>query len=95
MTAEEDFTVTLPTVSSVSPDFGPVAGGSSLRVEGTGLDVGPENSEKPNLPYDEGQSHVEVEEALKDVEVVFFIDAFGHQHQEKEQEAGDDDVKGG
>ena len=40
MTAEDDFTVTLPTVSSVSPIIGPIAGGSSLRVEGTGLDVG-------------------------------------------------------
>ena len=40
MTAEDDLTVTLPTVSSVSPTIGPIAGGSSLRVEGTGLDVG-------------------------------------------------------
>ena len=40
MTVEDDFRVTLPTVSSVFPIIGPIAGGSSLRVEGTGLDVG-------------------------------------------------------
>ena len=40
VTAEGNFIVTLPTVSKVSPDIGPIAGGSSLKVEGTGLDVG-------------------------------------------------------
>ena len=34
------FMVTMPTLSSVEPSFGPIAGGSELRVRGTGLDVG-------------------------------------------------------
>ena len=40
VTAGRDFVVTLPTVNSVFPTYGPIAGGSKLRVEGTGLDVG-------------------------------------------------------
>jgi hypothetical protein len=32
--------VTMPTISSVEPLFGPIAGGSELVVSGTGLDIG-------------------------------------------------------
>ena len=34
------FMVVLPTVSSVEPEFGPIAGGSRLIIRGTGLDIG-------------------------------------------------------
>ncbi len=34
------FDVILPSVMSVSPVFGPIAGGSQLTIMGTGLDVG-------------------------------------------------------
>ena len=34
------FMVVLPTVSSVEPAFGPIAGGSRLTINGTGLDIG-------------------------------------------------------
>ncbi len=38
--ASIQFDVVLPTVMSVSPVFGPIAGGSQLTIMGTGLDVG-------------------------------------------------------
>ena len=36
----DGFMVVLPTVSSVEPAFGPIAGGSKLTINGTGLDIG-------------------------------------------------------
>ena len=36
----DGFMVVLPTVSSVEPAFGPIAGGSRLTINGTGLDIG-------------------------------------------------------
>ncbi len=36
----EQFMVVRPTLISVVPDFGPRAGGSELRVSGSGLDIG-------------------------------------------------------
>ncbi len=38
--ANIQFDVILPSVMSVSPVFGPIAGGSQLTIVGTGLDVG-------------------------------------------------------
>ncbi len=38
--ANTQFDVVLPSVMSVSPVFGPIAGGSQLTIMGTGLDVG-------------------------------------------------------
>lgn len=38
--ASDPFTVVLPTLISVEPDFGPIAGGTELIIEGTGLDIG-------------------------------------------------------
>ena len=38
--AMDDFTVVRPTLSSVDPVFGPIAGGSELRIRGIGLDIG-------------------------------------------------------
>ena len=37
--ADDPFLVVTPTVLSVVPDIGPIAGGSILRVNGTGLDI--------------------------------------------------------
>ena len=34
------FMVVVPTVSSVEPAFGPIAGGTRLTINGTGLDIG-------------------------------------------------------
>ena len=34
------FDVVLPSVVSVNPVFGPIAGGSNLTIMGTGLDIG-------------------------------------------------------
>ena len=36
----DGFMVVLPTVSSVEPAFGPMAGGTRLTINGTGLDIG-------------------------------------------------------
>ena len=36
----QGFVVVRPTLTSVEPVFGPIAGGSELRVNGTGLDIG-------------------------------------------------------
>ena len=36
----DGFMVVLPTVSSVEPAFGPIAGGTRLTINGTGLDIG-------------------------------------------------------
>ena len=36
----EGFMVIRPTLTRVEPEFGPIAGGSELRVSGTGLDIG-------------------------------------------------------
>ncbi len=38
--ANIQFDVVLPSLMSVSPEFGPIAGGSQLTIMGTGLDVG-------------------------------------------------------
>ena len=40
VTASERFTVVLPTLINVDPDFGPIAGGTEVMIEGTGLDIG-------------------------------------------------------
>ena len=40
VTAPSGFMVISPTLISVEPVFGPIAGGSELRVSGTGLDIG-------------------------------------------------------
>ena len=40
VTASERFTVVLPTLMSVDPAFGPIAGGTEVIIEGTGLDIG-------------------------------------------------------
>ena len=47
--ATERFTVVMPTVSSVEPEFGPIAGGSELRIRGTGLDVSSPGSVRVTL----------------------------------------------
>ena len=39
-TASERFTVLLPTLMSVDPAFGPIAGGTEVIIGGTGLDIG-------------------------------------------------------
>ena len=36
----DGFMVVVPTVSSVEPAFGPIAGGTRLTINGTGLDIG-------------------------------------------------------
>ena len=38
--APEQFMVVRPTLNSVEPGFGPIAGGSELTIRGTGLDIG-------------------------------------------------------
>ena len=38
--ATDRFMVVAPTLSSVEPEFGPIAGGTLLRIRGTGLDIG-------------------------------------------------------
>ena len=40
VTSQAGFVVVRPTLNSVEPVFGPIAGGSELRVNGTGLDIG-------------------------------------------------------
>ena len=40
VTASERFTVVLPTLISVDPAFGPIAGGTEVIIGGTGLDIG-------------------------------------------------------
>ena len=40
VTASERFTVVLPTLMSVEPAFGPIAGGTEVIIGGTGLDIG-------------------------------------------------------
>ena len=40
VTASEPFTVVLPTLMSVDPAFGPIAGGTEVIIGGTGLDIG-------------------------------------------------------
>ena len=40
VTSQAGFVVVRPTLTSVEPVFGPIAGGSELRVSGTGLDIG-------------------------------------------------------
>ncbi len=44
VSATEDFMVIRPTLGSVEPGFGPIAGGSWLRIRGTGLDIGNDDS---------------------------------------------------
>ena len=46
------FVVILPTVSSVMPTWGSIAGGSQLRVSGTGLDIG--NAARVTLNGEDG-----------------------------------------
>ena len=48
-TATEGFLVVMPTVSSVEPEFGPIAGGSVLRISGTGLDISSPGSVRVTL----------------------------------------------
>ncbi len=43
------FTAVDPTVSSVTPTFGPIAGGTTVVVRGTGLDVGNQEDTKVSL----------------------------------------------
>ncbi len=43
------FTVVDPTVSSVTPTFGPMAGGTTVTVSGTGLDVGNQEDTRVSL----------------------------------------------
>ena len=40
VSATQQFIVVLPTLTSVEPAFGPIAGGSILTVKGTGLNIG-------------------------------------------------------
>ena len=40
VSATQQFMVVLPTLTSVEPYFGPIAGGSTLTVRGTGLNIG-------------------------------------------------------
>ena len=40
VSATQQFMVVLPTLISVEPSFGPIAGGSTLTVRGTGLNIG-------------------------------------------------------
>ena len=40
VSATQQFMVVLPTLTSVEPSFGPIAGGSTLTVRGTGLNIG-------------------------------------------------------
>ena len=40
VTAPRRFNVVVPELRSVEPDFGPIAGGSRLRISGTGLNIG-------------------------------------------------------
>ena len=40
VSATQQFMVVLPTLTSVEPVFGPIAGGSTLTVRGTGLNIG-------------------------------------------------------
>ena len=44
----QGFVVIRPTLISVEPVFGPIAGGSELRVSGTGLDIGNTARVTPN-----------------------------------------------
>ena len=44
----QGFMVIRPTLISVEPVFGPIAGGSELRVSGTGLDIGNTARVTPN-----------------------------------------------
>ncbi len=46
------FTVVDPTVISVTPTFGPIAGGTTVVVRGTGLDVGNQENTKVSLKAD-------------------------------------------
>ncbi len=43
------FTAVDPTVSSVTPTFGPMAGGTAVVVSGTGLDVGNQEETRVSL----------------------------------------------
>ena len=46
------FTAVDPTVSSVTPHFGPIAGGTTVVVRGTGLDVGNQENTCVSLKVD-------------------------------------------
>ena len=48
VTDQAGFMVVSPTLISVEPVFGPIAGGSELRVSGTGLDIGNTARVTPN-----------------------------------------------
>ena len=51
------FTAVYPTVNSVTPTFGPMAGGTTVAVSGTGLDVG--NQERTEVSLNvSGSSYV-------------------------------------
>ena len=58
--AKEDFMVVRPTLSSVEPGFGPIAGGSMLRIRGTGLDIGNDDSVRVILDRDGAAGMCEV-----------------------------------
>ncbi len=50
------FTVVDPTVIGVTPTFGPIAGGTTVVVRGTGLDVGNQEDTKVSLKAN-GSNH--------------------------------------
>ena len=51
------FTAVYPTVNSVTPTFGPMAGGTIVAVSGTGLDVGNQEDTRVSLNIS-GSSYV-------------------------------------
>ena len=53
----DSFIAVYPTVNSVTPTFGPMAGGTTVAVSGTGLDVG--NQERTSVSLNiSGSSYV-------------------------------------
>ncbi len=46
------FTAVDPTINSVSPTIGPMAGGTTVAVKGTGLDVGNKENTRVSLEVD-------------------------------------------
>ncbi len=51
------FTAVVPTVSSVTPIIGPVAGGTTVTMMGTGLDVGNQEGTRVSLEVSGGSSY--------------------------------------
>ena len=52
------FSALNPTVSSVTPTFGPVAGGTKITVGGTGLKVGNHENTRISLEVSRGSSYI-------------------------------------